>query len=99
MIVHGNRMAHIEERVPRLERRFVGWRDNPWTPEQMAATIRQYPKKRVFWRSRLDAATPEVAIVSPDSAPAIPDEFTREQLLAMKKQQRTHLHGGRQNAK
>ena len=50
----GTRMTRLEERGPCLDRRFVGWNDNPWTPEQMAAAMRQHPQQRVFWRSRLE---------------------------------------------
>ena len=51
---YGTRMTQIEERGPRLERQFVGWPGNPWTPEQMAKAIRQHPQQRVFLRSLLE---------------------------------------------
>jgi hypothetical protein len=82
------RMTRIEERSPRIDRRFVGWISNPWTPEQMAAAIRRHPQQRVFWRSRREAAGEEIA--SPglgvrDLAPVTAelDKMTREQLQAM----------------
>ena len=53
---YGTRMTQIEERGPRLERQFVGWPGNPWTPEQMAKAIRQHPQQRVFLRSLLETA-------------------------------------------
>ncbi len=54
MTVRNNRIVHIEEHTPSHERRFIGWSDDPWTPDQMAAAIRQHPQQRVFWRSLLD---------------------------------------------
>ncbi len=89
MIVHGNQMAHIEARTPSIERRFVGWSGNPWTPEQMTAAIRHHPQQRVFWRSRLETVGNEAA---PSSVPFVPSvanphsplaEPTPEQLRAM----------------
>jgi len=57
MNMYGTRMKQIEERGPRLDRQFIGWPGNPWTPEQMAKAIRQHPQQRVFLRSLL--AMPE----------------------------------------
>jgi len=54
MTVRNNRIVHIEEHTPSHERRFIGWSDDPWTPEQMAAAIRQHPQQRVFWRRLLE---------------------------------------------
>ena len=56
MIVHGNQMAHIEARTPSIERRFVGWSGNPWTPEQMGdagqrATSTSRRMRRRSWRA------------------------------------------------
>ena len=45
---YGTRMTHIEERGPRLDRQFVGWPGNPWTPEQIAEAIRQQARERVI---------------------------------------------------
>jgi hypothetical protein len=66
MTVRNNRIVHIEEHTPSHERRFIGWSDDPWTPEQMAAAIRQHPQQRVFWRSLLDPS--EVFVVGCDPA-------------------------------
>ncbi len=64
-------MTHIEERGPRLDRRFVGWPGNPWTPEQMAKAIRQHPQQRVFLRSLLETAR-EIPRVGEGGAPSPP---------------------------
>lgn len=71
MTTDGTRITRLEDRGPSLERRFVGWNDNPWTPEQMAAAIRQHPRQRVFWRSRLET-TSEIACVLEGGAPSPP---------------------------
>lgn len=54
------RVVQIEKRGPCLERRFVGWNGNPWTPDQMTVAIRQHPQQFVFWRSRWEMLTTEL---------------------------------------
>jgi hypothetical protein len=70
MNMYGTRMKQIEERGPRLDRQFVGWPGNPWTPEQMAKAIRQHPQQRVFLRSLLETEVrgqrPEVSDQRPE---------------------------------
>jgi len=51
-------LARLDEKAGQLtvtpdKPEFVGWRGNPWTPEQMAEAIRLNPEQRVFWRSLL----------------------------------------------
>ena len=53
MAVEDNRLGKLENGMPQMERRFIGWRDNPWIPEQIKAAIRLHPEQRVFWRSML----------------------------------------------
>jgi hypothetical protein len=52
-----NRVKKLEQMVPPIERQFVGWKGNPWTPEQEAEAIRRQPNQTIFWRSLLE--TPE----------------------------------------
>ena len=47
------RLERLEKKVP-VERRFVEWLGDPWTPEQKAEAIRREPERRIFWRSLLD---------------------------------------------
>ena len=49
-----NRIRKLEQKVPPLECKFVGWIGNPWTPEQEAEAIRRSPTKRFFYRSLLE---------------------------------------------
>ena len=95
---YGTRMTQIEARGPRLDRQFIGWPGNPWTPEQMAKAIRQHPQQRVFWRSlsalsSVPSVSSVVKSLSPPSnsfEPSVahshspPCEFTRAQLQAMR---------------
>ncbi len=66
------RVGQIEARGPCLERRFVGWNGNPWTPDQMAAAIARHPQQRVFWRSRLETAGAAPDLSSEPSASSLP---------------------------
>jgi hypothetical protein len=48
------RVATLERKAPPIERQFIGWKGNPWTPAQEAAAIRRRPNCRIFWRSLLE---------------------------------------------
>ena len=57
MKTQNNRLKKLEQKAPPLERRFICWIGNPWTPEQEAEAIRRNPTKLIFWRTLLE--TPE----------------------------------------
>ncbi len=56
-------MKHLANTVKRLEKKvpapgetqFIGWPQNPWTPEQMAEAARREPTRNMFWRSLLES--------------------------------------------
>jgi hypothetical protein len=48
------RLARLEEKEPPMERQFIAWGDQVWTPEEQAEAIRRDPDERVFWKSLLD---------------------------------------------
>lgn len=41
MISQENRTEQLEGMGPATTRRFVGWRRNPWTPEQLSEAARR----------------------------------------------------------
>lgn len=50
-----NRAKQVAERLPPVERQFIGWSGNPWTPEQQEEAIRLNPEQQVFWRSLVES--------------------------------------------
>ena len=52
-----SRLKKMEQKAPPIERKFICWIGNPWTPEQEAEAIRRHPEKKIFFRSLLE--TPE----------------------------------------
>ena len=44
------RLERLQRKIGPIERQFVAWPHNPWTPEQKAEAIRRDPDQLVFWK-------------------------------------------------
>jgi hypothetical protein len=73
MNANDNRMTRLEEQRPPLERTFIGWAGNPWTPAQAAEAIRRNPEQQIFRRALFEAGEPRgEAVPDAEARGAVP---------------------------